>query len=87
MEPILGVSGWSYDEGVGPLYYEEQMKFKDNAKLFNSSGVNSTFYRFTATGLILNLCRSSKSGFILADKMPKLITQDKRMRLHPEGEG
>ena len=81
MELILGTSGWSYDEWVGPFYREKQKKFSSYAEFFNTSEINSTFYAYPKEGMIRGLDRYSPPGFIFAAKMPRLITHKKRLRL------
>ena len=84
MSLILGTSGWSYKEWVGPFYEKKSGMFTQYAQVFNTSEINSTFYRYPSEGMIQGLLRSSPPGFLFAAKLPQLITHDKWLRL---GEG
>jgi uncharacterized protein YecE (DUF72 family) len=81
---ILGTSGWSYKEWVGPFYEKKTGMFTQYAKIFNTSEINSTFYRYPTEGMIQGLRRNAPPGFLFAAKLPQLITHDKWLRL---GEG
>jgi uncharacterized protein YecE (DUF72 family) len=84
MSLILGTSGWSYKEWVGPFYEKKTGMFSHYAKVFKTSEINSTFYRYPSEGMIQGLRRNAPPGFLFAAKLPKLITHDKWLRL---GEG
>ncbi|HUV34134.1 MAG TPA: DUF72 domain-containing protein, partial [Candidatus Desulfaltia sp.] len=84
MSLILGTSGWSYKEWVGPFYEKKTGMFTQYAKVFNTSEINSTFYRYPTEGMIQGLRRNAPPGFLFAAKLPQLITHDKWLRL---GEG
>jgi len=76
---MLGTSGWSYEEWVGPFYYQRVKMFSEYARVFNTAEINSTFYRYPTLGMIYGLIRSSPKRFVFSAKMPKLITHDKKM--------
>lgn len=81
MSLILGTSGWSYKEWVGPFYEKKTGMFSHYAKVFKTSEINSTFYRYPSEGMIQGLRRNAPPGFLFAAKLPKLITHDKWLRL------
>jgi len=82
LELILGTSGWSYGEWVGPFYEGKKGMFSRYAEVFGTAEINSTFYRYPTQGMIRGLYRYSPPGFILAAKVPRLITHEKRLRLY-----
>jgi uncharacterized protein YecE (DUF72 family) len=77
MDLILGTSGWSYDDWVGPFYKNKTKKFGQYAEIFNTVEINSTFYRYPSRGMIYGLHRNAPPGFLFAAKLPRLITHDK----------
>jgi len=78
---IIGTSGWSYDEWVGPFYDRKEGMFTRYAEVFHTVEINSTFYSYPTAGLIRGLYRSAPPGFVFASKLPHLITHDKWLRL------
>jgi uncharacterized protein YecE (DUF72 family) len=78
---LIGTSGWSYDDWVGPFYSKKTGKFTQYSNIFSTTEINSTFYSYPSTGLILGLLRNSPPGFVFSAKLPKLITHDKWLRL------
>jgi uncharacterized protein YecE (DUF72 family) len=78
---ILGTSGWSYDEWVGPFYDRKRGKLTYYTKFFMTSEINSTFYRFPTKGLIQGLIKVAPPGFVFASKLPGKITHEKWLRL------
>ncbi|MCW4050645.1 MAG: DUF72 domain-containing protein [Candidatus Bathyarchaeota archaeon] len=81
MSLIIGTSGWSYKEWVGPFYEKKTGMYTQYAKVFHTAEINSTFYRYPSEGLIAGLRRNAPPGFTFAAKLPKLITHDKWLRL------
>jgi uncharacterized protein YecE (DUF72 family) len=84
MSLILGTSGWSYNEWVGPFYEKKTGMFSHYAQVFQTSEINSTFYRYPTEGMVQGLRRNAPPGFLFAAKLPQLITHDKWLKL---GEG
>jgi len=76
---LLGTSGWSYEEWVGPFYVKREKKLTEYSRLFKTTEINSTFYRYPTPGVIYGLIRSTPKDFVFSAKMPKLITHIKRM--------
>ena len=81
MSLLLGTSGWSYDDWVGPFYTKKTGKFSQYAEIFHTVEINSTFYRYPSEGMIFGLKRNSPPGFLFASKLPGLITHDKWLDL------
>lgn len=78
---ILGTSGWSYDEWVGPFYDDKKGMFSQYAEVFLTSEINSTFYSYPKKEVIRGLYRISPKEFIFAAKLPRLITHEKMLNL------
>ena len=80
-EILLGTSGWSYEEWIGPFYNDEKRMFSYYARFFKTVEINSTFYRYPSKSTIYGLNRVSPRGFIFSAKLPRLITHKKKMSL------
>ena len=78
---ILGTSGWSYDEWVGPFYNDKRGMFSQYLEVFPTSEINSTFYSYPRKEVIRGLYRISPKGFVFAAKLPRLITHEKMLNL------
>ncbi|MCB2172582.1 DUF72 domain-containing protein, partial [archaeon] len=81
MSLLIGTSGWSYKEWVGPFYEKKTGMFSHYSKFFHTSEINSTFYRYPSEGMVMGLIRNAPPGFVFAAKLPKLITHDKWLKL------
>ena len=81
MSLLIGTSGWSYKEWVGPFYEKKTGMFSHYTNFFHTAEINSTFYRYPSEGLIMGLMRNAPPGFVFAAKLPKLITHDKWLNL------
>jgi len=76
---LFGTSGWSYKEWVGPFYDEGTKMFSHYTRFFNTSEINSTFYRYPSRATIFGLNRTSPRDFVFSAKLPKLITHEKHL--------
>ena len=81
MSLIIGTSGWWYDEWVGPFYDSKKGMFTRYAKVFNTTEINSTFYRYPTASMVRGWYRTAPPGFIFAAKLPRVITHEKWLRL------
>ncbi len=80
MENILiGTSGWSYEEWVGPFYSEADDRLGQYFDVFMTVEVNSTFYSFPSAWLPRLWARRSPDGFRFALKVPRDITHKKML--------
>lgn len=79
---LLGTSGWSYREWIGP-FYKKGVKSMLSAytKVFETVEINSTFYRYPSKGMAMGWQRYSSSEFVFIAKIPKIITHEKRLDL------
>ncbi len=79
---LMGTSGWSYKEWLGPFYSKEDKSFlRAYSKVFNTAEIDSTFYRYPSKGMVMGWTRYSPEGFVFTAKLPKLITHDKKLDL------
>lgn len=78
---MFGTSGWYYDEWVGPFYDTKKGMFTHYSKVFNTTEVNSTFYRYPTSRMVYGWYRTAPPGFIFALKLPQIITHDKWLSL------
>ncbi len=79
---LLGTSGWSYDEWVGPFYKSKQeSKLRYYSSVFNVAEIDSTFYAYPSRGLVWGWVKSTKPGFTFAAKIPQIITHEKKLDL------
>ncbi len=77
----VGTSGWYYDEWVGPFYERKKGMLTAYAKVFDTTEVNSTFYRYPSPRMVEGWDRNAPAGFIYALKLPRVITHDKWLDL------
>jgi len=77
---IVGTSGWSYDEWVGPFYEKKQGMFTAYSKVFKTSEINSTFYSYPTERLVEGWRKTAPPGFVFAAKLPQLITHEKWLK-------
>jgi uncharacterized protein YecE (DUF72 family) len=77
---LLGTSGWSYKEWIGPFYTKQDKSFlKAYTSVFNTVEIDSTFYRYPSKGTAMGWARYSPEGFVFTAKLPKLITHEKKL--------
>jgi len=77
---LLGTSGWSYKEWVGPFYTEKDKSLlKAYTRVFKTVEIDSTFYRYPSKGTVMGWVRYSPEGFVYTAKLPKLITHEKKL--------
>ena len=83
----IGTSGWYYDEWVGPFYDRKKGMFTAYTKVFDTTEVNSTFYRYPSPRMVEGWNRNSPEGFVFAVKLPQVITHKKWLSLDEDVEG
>lgn len=84
MSLLIGTSGWSYKDWVGPFYPSKKNMFTHYSKYFHTAEINSTFYSYPSPGLVRGLARAAPPGFVFSAKVPKVVTHEKWLRV---GEG
>ena len=79
---LLGTSGWSYREWIGPFYRKgEKSMMRSHAKVFKIAEINSTFYAYPPKGTVMGWSTYSPADHVFCAKLPKLITHDKKLNL------
>ena len=77
---LLGTSGWSYEEWVGPFYPSpEENKLAYYSKVFDIAEIDSTFYSYPSKGMVLSLLLGTCPGFVFTAKVPREITHKKKL--------
>lgn len=72
---LLGTSGWSYDEWVGPVYRSrDEPKLRRYSIFFETAEIDSTFYSYPREEVIRSMARSVPSGFVFTAKAPHEVT-------------
>ena len=79
---LLGTSGWSYKEWVGPLYNNNtESKLHAYSEVFRTVEIDSTYYAFPGKGIAMGWKMHTPPGFLFTAKLPKAITHDKKLDL------
>lgn len=79
---LIGTSGWSYKEWIGPFYSKtDKSMLRAYTQVFKTVEIDSTFYRYPSKGTVMGWTRYSPEGFVYAAKLPGLITHDKKLDL------
>ena len=77
---FLGTSGWSYKEWIGPFYSKgDKSMLRAYGKVFKTTEINTTFYRYPTKEMVMGWARYSPSDFVFSAKLPKLITHKKKL--------
>ena len=80
---LLGTSGWSYKEWIGPFYIKgEKSMLRAYGKVFKTVEINSTFYGYPSKGTVMGWVKYSPEGFVYSAKLPRLITHEKGLDLN-----
>jgi len=77
---LIGTSGWSYDEWVGPVYEHKQGMFINYTKLFRTTEINSTFYSYPKEKLVIGWTKQLLQDLFFQRSFLKIITHDKWLR-------
>lgn len=79
---LLGTSGWSYREWIGPFYRKgEKSMLRAYGRVFETSEINTTFYRYPTKKMVMGWTKYSPSDFVFSAKLPKTITHEKKLDL------
>lgn len=77
---LLGTSGWSYKEWIGPFYQnDEDSKLHTYAEVFQTTEIDSTFYEYPKKGMAIGWKMNTPPGFIFTAKLPRIITHEKKL--------
>lgn len=78
----IGTSGWSYKDWKG-IFYPEKMKASDwlsfYAEHFDTTEINSSFYRMPTAETVLNWATKVPEGFTFCPKMSRFLTHMKKL--------
>jgi uncharacterized protein YecE (DUF72 family) len=79
---LMGTSGWSYKEWIGPFYRKtDRSMLQAYTKVFRTVEIDSTFYRYPSKGTVMGWTRYSPEEFVYTAKLPGLITHEKSLDL------
>ncbi|MDG6934490.1 MAG: DUF72 domain-containing protein [Nitrososphaerota archaeon] len=77
---MMGTSGWSYDEWVGPFYpSKETPKLTYYSGVFNTVEVDSSFYAMPNPKVVFGWVKHTPTNFKFSLKLPKTITHDMKL--------
>jgi uncharacterized protein YecE (DUF72 family) len=83
-EVLIGTSGWSYDEWIGPFYPKSLTK-KDfllyYSTIFYTNEINTTFYNIPPRWIVENWIKRTPSDFLFSAKIPRSITHDNKLAI------
>ena len=79
---LIGTSGWSYDEWIGP-FYPKGLTSKDflpyYSKIFYTNEINTTFYNIPSGWVVKSWVNRTPSDFLFSVKVPQIITHDSKL--------
>ncbi|MCS7365848.1 MAG: DUF72 domain-containing protein [archaeon GB-1867-035] len=79
---LIGTSGWSYDDWIGPFYNENiKSMLRYYSKIFRTAEINSTFYSYPDRSTVLGWLRYTSDDFVFTAKIPQLVTHEKRINV------
>jgi uncharacterized protein YecE (DUF72 family) len=80
---LMGTSGWSYKEWIGPFYSKmDKSMLHAYTRVFRTVEIDSTFYRYPSKGTVMGWARYSPEDFVYTAKLPGLITHEKKLDLN-----
>lgn len=81
---LIGTSGWSYDEWIGPFYPQGLTK-KDflsyYSQIFYTNEINTTFYNIPSRHIVESWVKKTPKDFLFTAKIPQIITHEKRLNV------
>ena len=85
LDVLIGTSGWSYDEWIGP-FYPKGLRKKDfltyYSQIFYTNEINTTFYNIPPIKIVRNWVKKTPENFRFSLKIPKAITHDAKLELN-----
>ncbi len=76
---LLGTSGWSYEDWIGPFYLEKEDQLGFYGQVFKTVEINSTFYRVPPAWMVKVWVKNSPEDFVFSAKIPRTITHRKKL--------
>ncbi|MBD3196895.1 MAG: DUF72 domain-containing protein [Candidatus Lokiarchaeota archaeon] len=81
---LIGCSGWSYDEWVGP-FYPKGLDSKDflhyYSEIYYTNEINTTFYNIPAKWIVKSWVKRTPEDFLFSAKIPRVITHENKLDL------
>ncbi len=77
---MLGVSGWSYDDWIGPVYPEDLPRYRwlsYIAEQVDTVEVNVTYYRLPAAKMVQGWVERTPDDFVFSAKAHRSITHER----------
>ena len=82
---LIGTSGWSYDEWIGP-FYPRGLRKKDflafYSQVYYTNEINTTFYNIPSKNIVEKWAKKTPSDFIFSVKVPKVITHEAKLEVN-----
>jgi len=79
---LIGTSGWSYDEWIGP-FYPKGLNRKDfltyYSQIFYTNEINTTFYNIPSHHVVERWVKKTPHEFLFTAKIPSIITHEKKL--------
>ena len=79
---LIGTSGWSYDEWMGP-FYPKSLNSKDflsfYSKVYYTNEINTTFYNIPSRRVVESWAKRTPSNFLFSAKLPKTVTHKHKL--------
>ncbi|TFF98252.1 MAG: DUF72 domain-containing protein [Promethearchaeota archaeon] len=79
---LIGCSGWSYDEWVGP-FYPKNLTNKDflqyYTKIYYTNEINTTFYHIPSRWMVKRWAEQTPDDFVFSAKIPRIITHENKL--------
>ena len=79
---VIGTSGWSYDEWVGP-FYPRSLKKEDfllfYSEIFYTNEINTTFYNIPSRWVVENWVKKTPKNFLFSVKLPQSVTHTHKL--------
>ena len=79
---LIGTSGWSYEEWIGPFYPQGLTK-KDflsyYSQIFYTNEINTTFYNIPSRYIVESWVKKTPKDFVFTVKIPQIITHEKKL--------
>ncbi len=86
MELKIGCTGWSYQGWIGPFYPKTMSSseyLKHYSSVFDSTEINSTFYRIPSQSMTKKWFSDTPKDFTFSAKLPQQITHEARLKPNP----
>lgn len=79
---LIGCSGWSYDDWVGPFYPKSLTK-KDflhyYTRIYYTNEINTTFYHIPSRWMVKSWAERTPENFVFSAKLPRVITHENKL--------